>query len=266
VLLDSAQFWALRREAAKALGRNRTQAAIDALLAGLAVDTPKVRLACTEAAGDLPLNAAVEAKLRGLVDSDPAYSVRAAAVDSLVRLKAGSAGAACLAAIAQESDNDTVRNSGLRCLVTLEHVAALDKVRALAAPGNPRSHRHAALDSFGQLAKQLRLPAEKAAAAKFLLDQLDDWYPNTRSTVMTALVNVSDKSAVDPLKAASVHDPLERLRRQAGDAARTIEAQTEKKVTTDDLSAQLKALQDEVNRVRDELAEVRKKVPESPVP
>jgi aminopeptidase N len=262
VLLDANAFWGLRKEAARALARNRTQAAIDALLAGLSLPTPKVRLACTEAAGDLPLNGAVETRLRELADTDPAYAVRAAAVDSLVRLKSGLAYAASLAAIGQDSDNDGVRNAGLRGLAALEKPEALAKVRALAAPGNPRSHRHQALDTFGQLSKQLRLPAEKAAAARFLLAQLDDWYPNTRSAVMAALVNVSDKSAVDPLKAAGVHDPLERLRKQAGEAARTIETQTEKKVTTDDLSVQLKALQDELTRVKDELADVRQRVPE----
>ena len=107
-----------------------------------------------------------------------------------------------------------------------------------------------------------RLPAQREEGARFLAGMLDDWYPNTRATVINALIAVSDKSALDQLRAAGVHDPLERLRKQASDAARTIAAATEKETTTDELSAQIKGLQDELGRLRDEVAEVKKKVPE----
>jgi aminopeptidase N len=266
VLLDEAAFWGLRKEAAKALARNGSPAAAQALLAGLDAKDAKTRQAATESAGDVPLIPAAEARLLALVDADPAYSVRAAAVDSLVRQHSSHAAAACLDAIGQSSDKDDVRNAGLRGLRQLGSLDALPRVRPLAGPGNARSYRHEALATYAELARRLKARTDKDDAAKFLAGMLDDWNPGTRSAVVRALLALGDKSAVGQLHAMGVHDPREDLHQQAGDAAAQLAAQTDQQVTTEQLQAQLKALQDELARVKGELGEVEQRVPQPPTP
>jgi hypothetical protein len=264
VLADDDAFWALRKECALALGKNNSAPAQAALLAGLGIADARTRLAVVEQADKLPLGPELEAALARLFAVDPADAVRTAALVRLVRLKSGLAYKLCLQALSIESDKDAVRNAGIDGLLTFGKAQDAAKLQPLATAGNARSHRHAALDAYARLAKLDADPERRKAAAQFLAGMLGDWYSGTRGSAVGALVVLGEKSAVADLRRAAASDPAERVRRQANQAALDLEAQQSPQPNWDEMNSKLKALQEELDRLKGVVQELEQRTPQSP--
>jgi aminopeptidase N len=249
--------YGLRREAALALGELGGEKAMQALFDGLGVEEARVRLACAEALGKFRGRPQAEKRLAGLLKTDPAYDVRARAVQSLVAMRAAGARDACLEALSQESYQGVVRSAGLRGLATLKETGSMAKVARYAGPGNDRTWRHAAIESYAKLASDLKAGRERERAVDFLAGMLDDWFIRTRQAVITALQTVHDPSAIPYLERTARRDPLEQLRAQATRAAAKVRASVDEEAEIEELEAKINELEGKIERLESDVRAAR---------
>jgi aminopeptidase N len=262
-------FWGLRREAALALGKIDTDAALAALVEGSGASDARVRLACAEALGGFYRNAEAAARLERLARDDRAYGVRAAAVASLVKMRGERAARVCLDALEQESHQGGVRSAGLNGLADLGDTAALDRIKPYCASGNPRYYRHTAIGAYARLAKRLEKETDRRRAAEFLYPFLDDGYLRTREAVIDALATIAEPTSVEPLRRLASSDRVAAVRERARKAADRVEAATEKATALDnaasieDLKRRLEAMEREMEAAKKKLAAPPSVDPES---
>ncbi len=265
-------FWGMRKECARALRASGHQQAPAALLAALDSPDAKVREAAADALGGKKNTPELEAKLLWLLDNDEAYWVRSEALESLCQCKSEKAYSACIAALEQDSENETVRATALSQLGSMDplpegvdRAALLETLAQYATAANSREYRHNAINAYAAQASRLKDAEAKGKAADFLLPMLDDWYVNTRSTVIGAVQNIGDLRAIDQLRRMSTQDPVERIRNQAKGAASNIAARVDPQTSLDELKAQMKAMQDEIEALKKGYGEVKEKQAEQPV-
>ena len=263
-VLVSDAYWGIRREAALALGTIGTPGARDALVAGLGLSDAQVRLACAEALGNFPRDAAAAAALEKAIDNDRAYGVRAQAVTSLVKTRDDRASRVCLAALKQESDRSSVRNAAIAGLAELKDPAVLDRIRPFCTPGNRRDPRHAAIKAYAELAHEYTRDADRRRAAEFLVPFLDDWYLRTREAVVDALVTIGEPSSVTALRRVASTDPLAAVRTRASKAADRIVAEEALRAARTTGAAEVEALKQRVSTLEADLKAARKEMAAPP--
>ena len=253
-------YWGLRREAALALGKIGTDAALAALDEGIAAKEARVRLASAEALGSFYRDATAAAQLEKLVGSDPAYGVRAAAVASLVKIRAERASRVCLDALKQESDQDIVRNAALNGLADLNDPSSLDRIKPYCTSGNRRVYRNTAITSYAKIAKNLDRESDRRRAAEFLYPSLDDWHLRTRGAAIDALATIGAPSSVEPLHRVASTDHVADVRERARKAADRIAAEAAKSSARTnaadiaDLKRRLESLERELEAAKKQLA------------
>jgi len=184
---------------------------------------------------------------------------------SLVKLKSGQAYEAALNALGQDSCNEVSRSNALEALAGLGQADCLERVKKLAAAGNKRGYRHEAINCYVKLVKLDKDPQKRKAAADYLVGMLDDYYVNTRSTLIGALVELGEKSAVERLRLLAQQDPVQRIRNQAKGAADKLAAYSEPGANLDEMKQQIKALQEQVEILNKAVGELKKEQPEEPV-
>jgi aminopeptidase N len=263
VLHADDEFWGLRREAARALGKIGTAAVERALIAGLKADDGRVRKACAVAMGSLEASSTVENTLRDLTHNDFAYEVRSEAITALVKMRSDTAKKVCVEALNTSSYRGLIRRAALTGLADLEAIDTIDKVKALTEPGNRRTYRHTALQSYARLAKLLESDRAREKAADHLSDMLDDWYLRTRRQVITALGTLGEKRAVDDLRRVASNDPVASLRSRATRAADKLESASAEVAKQADLQADIKSLTQKIETLQAELKTLQARVPES---
>jgi aminopeptidase N len=250
-------FWGVRREAALSLGEIGNEAAVAALLDGRRVSEARVRLAVAEAMGRLESEKEVDDALVTMLRDDPASEVRAAAVTSLARLESARAEKTCLEALKIESGQDVVRNAGLAGLATLRATSSIDRIKKLTGPGNRRTYRHKAIDSYAKLAKKLESERDRERAVDHLADMLDDWYLKTRTSVIAALQEMGEPRAVDPLRKVARSDPVESVRLRAERAAVAIETKGELIAEQEDRQIKIRRLSGKIDELQRDLRALR---------
>jgi len=249
--------YGLRAEAAEALGQIRTDAALDALIAGSEVGNARVRKGCAAEIGRYNNNDKAAERLVELARNDPAWEVRVAAIEALVGSEAPQAEEICVEALAVESNRAFVRNAGLEGLVKLEAVDRLDDIKPYTLPGNSRHHRHAAIEDFARLAAKHDDHEVRKQAALHLAGMLDDWWLQTRSSLVDALGELGEDCVLDDLRRIADHDPVEYIRRDAKNAADRIEGGGDHQETGPDvgeLEKRLGDLEKEIDRIKREQA------------
>ena len=212
-------FWGLRREAALSLGTISNDAALAALVEGTASREARVRLACAEALGSFYRNEKSAAALEKLVGNDRSYGVRAAAIASLVKMRAERASRICIDALKQESDQAIVRNAALKGLAELNDPATLARVEPYCTPGNERFYRNNAIGVYAKLAQQLEKDSDKRRAAEFLYPSLGDWHLRTREAAIDALATIGEPSSAEALRRVAANDKVDAVRDRARAAA-----------------------------------------------
>jgi len=257
-VLQSDQYWGLRREAALALGAAGTPAARDVLVEGLGLDDARVRLACAEALGGFHRDAVAAAALEKAINNDRAYGVRVQAVSSLVKTGDDRASMVCVAALKQESDRSSVRAVAIEGLAALKDPAAMDRVRPYCTPGNRRDQRHPAIKAYASLARELTKESDRRRAAEFLAPFLDDWYLRTREAVIDALITIGDPGSVGTLERVATGDPLAAVRDRARKGAERIRAEHATRSGKTTTAAELEELKRRVATLEDDLREARK--------
>jgi len=188
-------FWGIRVEALHALGRTRSDAAESFVLASLNNEkTPWVRDVAARVLGDFRDDRSLPGRLAQVVSDDPAYTVRAAAIESLAAIRAPNAYDILAASVKTESPDDILRRAGLSAFGLLGDNRSVPILLDWSSPGKPLRVRQAAIGAMAGLDKK-----DKAITSA-LVSYLQDSRFDVRLEAILALGARGDQDAVAPLE------------------------------------------------------------------
>jgi len=187
-------FWGIRVQALEALGKIGGGAAEKHVLAAVNDDKPWVREVAVEQLGNFKDDASLGEKLTGIAANDKAYRVRAAALNSLAKIKAPNAFDVLSAAVKSDSPDDTLRIAALRALGTLGDNRAVPILLEWSALGKPLDSRGAAIGAVASLDKN------NHEITKTLAAYLREPYFSVKFPTIFGLGRRGDPEAIGPLE------------------------------------------------------------------
>ncbi|MFI5301965.1 MAG: M1 family aminopeptidase, partial [Polyangiales bacterium] len=149
-LADEKEFWAVRVEAAQALGELRGEAAFEALREALKTASAKVRRAAAQAIAHFKTAAAAEA-LKPLALADKSYLVQAEASRSLGMTRQTVAFETLVELLDRKSWADVVRSAAAEGLGALRDERAVPHLTSRTAYGHASSGRRACMIALAKL-------------------------------------------------------------------------------------------------------------------
>jgi aminopeptidase N len=255
--LTQEPFRGVRQVAAEALGQIGTEAALEALRAGLADKDSRVRTDILEELINFPDRRELIPLLTQALEKDPSYYARAAAATSLGAFEQARAEVVprLVAALNQASHREVVRAASLQALAYLDPKAAYPHARRLARYGSPIDSRDEALLTLARLGHDdtARRPEVRQALEGYLSDP--DYV--VRSSVYDALVELGDSAVIPVLekKAKNEVDALQRHR--AAEAVRRLRDQAEAEKPEQALEERIKQLEREGEVLREQVRELQ---------
>jgi len=246
-VLAEDSFYGVQIEAAAALGTAGGDVSLDALIAGLENPHPKVRRKCAASLGvfvdDERAIAALAAKHeRG----DASYFVEAAALEALSKAQKKPGPELFLAALKRDSHAEVIRRAALSGLGACSEPSALDVLLEWTQPGHPRACRMAALGGVGEfLTRNDVAPSQRASSLDALLISVKQGESRIRRAGISALRHlgsIAGQPAIGVLKSLAEHDPDERVRVAAHEAAKQL-------VADNPASQELERLRGELDRL-----------------
>jgi aminopeptidase N len=242
-LAREGEAWMVRLEAARALGKARSEDALAALLAALDTSHPKVRRAVAGALGAFKKPAAAKA-LQDLLQKEASYLVTADAARALGRTRQPGALETLKSLVDQASWADVIRAGSLDGMASLRDDAALDAVVKRTRYGIPTRGRRAAVHALASL-------GEGRKTREQLEELLEDQDPHFKIDVVSALATLGDGKSRGAMRRALDRELDGRVSRRLREALRDMpEAPAQEK----------KRLTDELESVRDELAELKNRL------
>jgi aminopeptidase N len=238
---NKSEAWMVRAEAARALGKIRSQEAFSALAAEASADHPKVRRAVASALGNFKTAGAAKV-LEKRAKSDPSYLVEAESVRSLGRTRQAEVLPVILSLLDRPSWAEVSRAGALDALGALRDERALPEVLKRTEYGFPTRGRRAAIAALAQI-------SEGRKVREHLEDLLDDKDPHLKIDVVAALQFLADPKSRGPLHRAKERELDGRVVRRLREALRDM---GEHKAV-----AERKRLNDELDGVRNELSELK---------
>jgi aminopeptidase N len=235
------EAWMVRAEAARALGKIRSDEAFTALAAQAGADHPKVRRAVAAALGNFKTSAAAKV-LEKRAKSDPSYLVEAESVRALGRTRQADALSVIVPLLDRASWAEVSRAGALDALGALRDERALPEVLKRTEYGFPTRGRRAAIAALAQI-------SEGRKVREHLEDLLDDKDPHLKIDVVAALQFLGDLKSRGALHRAKERELDGRVVRRLREALRDM---GEHKTI-----AERKRLNDELDNVRNELAELK---------
>jgi aminopeptidase N len=239
-LSNDDEAWMVRVEAARALGKIRSDEAFSALLESVRTAHPKVRRAVVGALGGFKKPAAAKA-LQDLLRKERSYLVTADAARSLGRTKQPGALRTLQSIVDQPSWADVIRAGALDGMAALRDEAALDVVVERTRYGVPTRGRRAAVHALATLGEG-RKTREK------LEELLDDKDPHFKIDVVSALTTLGDGKSRGAMRRALEHELDGRVSRRLREALRDL---------SDGPGQEKKRLNEEVESLKDELVELK---------
>jgi aminopeptidase N len=186
----------IRAIAADALSHVTGSPAAQQLLAALdANDDPLVRAHIVAALGYFKDESMLPARLEAIARDDHSYRARAAALQSLGRLKSPNAFATVTSAVSGDSPDGYLRDAGLRALGYLGDDKAAPVLLEWSSIGKPIPSRMAALASLARLDK------ENKDLTRHIASYLSEPRFPIREAAIFALGNRGDTSAIPALEA-----------------------------------------------------------------
>ncbi len=243
VLLRENEAWMVRVEVARALGKIRGDAALEALLAALASAQPKVRRAVVGALGAFKKPEAAKA-LTELLDEEQSYLVAADAARSLGRTRQPGALETLKAIVDQPSWADVIRAGALDGMAALRDDSALEPVAKRTRYGIPTRGRRAAVHALASL-------GDGKKTREQLEELLEDKDPHFKMDVVSAITTLGDSKSRPALRRALERELDGRVSRRIREALREL---------GDGQSQERKRLNDELESVRDELNELKSRL------
>ncbi len=233
-----AHHWSVAAEAASALGRIRSDAALEALLPCLKIQHPRVRRAVVDALGSFRGDRVCRALLP-LLKRDRSYAVEAAAATSIGKSRSALAFDALVTGLKKESWTDEVRAGVMAGFAELGDERAVPLLLEWTAYGRPPYARRAAVAALGRLGEGSK--SVSRALIALLGDDRDFWI---RQATVEALEALHDRDALPELDRLAGHDIDGRLTSKCTEAAQAIRTYFER-------SDQVKQLRDDVEQLRE---------------
>ena len=240
-LARKSEAWMVRADAARALGKIRSEEAFSALAAHVGTDHPKVRRAVGAALGNFRTAEAAQL-LETRAKSDPSYLVEAESVRALGRTRQPEALDVIVKLLDRPSWAEVSRAGALDALGALRDERALPEVLKRTQYGFPTRGRRAAIHALAQI-------SEGRKVREHLEDLLDDKDPHLKIDVVAALQSLGDQKSRGALHRAKERELDGRVVRRLREALRDM---GEHKTV-----AERKRLNDELENVRNELAELK---------
>jgi len=235
------EAWMVRAEAARALGKIRSEEAFAALAAHASAEHPKVRRAVASALGNFKTAAAAKV-LEKRAKSDPSYLVEAESVRALGRTRQPETLQLIVPLLDRPSWAEVSRAGALDALGALRDERALPEVLKRTQYGFPTRSRRAAIAALPQISDDRKV-------REHLEDLLDDKDPHLKIDVVAALQSLGDSKSRGPLHRAKERELDGRVVRRLREALRDM---GEHKAVTE-----RKRLNDELESVRSELGELK---------
>ena len=239
-LTREGEAWMVRVEAARALGKIRSEPALEALLAVLSTSHPKVRRAVVGALGAFKKPSAASA-LTDVLGKEASYLVTADAARSLGRTRQPGALETLKSVIDQASWADVVRAGALDGMAALRDDAALDAVLKRTRYGVPTRGRRAAVHALASL-------GDGRKTREQLEELLDDKDPHFKIDVVSALTTLGDAKSRGPMRRALDRELDGRVARRLREALRDM---------SDGPSQDKKRVNEELESLRDEVLELK---------
>jgi aminopeptidase N len=242
-LARESEAWMVRGEAARALGKIKSEAAFELLAKASRTRQPKVRRVVASALGAFRTPHAARL-LAGLARRDKSYLVAADAARALGRTREPSAFRDLLAVIDKPSWADSQRAGAIEGLANLRNDEAVSHVMARSHYGVPTRGRRAAVAALATL-------SDSRKVREHLEDLLEDRDPHFRIAVVDALSVLGDPKARGKLRRALENELDGRVTRRIREVLRDLpEAGTTER----------KRLSDEIETLRGELQELKTRV------
>ena len=235
--------WMVRGEAARALGRIRSEAAFTVLARAARARHPKVRRVVADALGAFRRPEAARL-LAALTRRDRSYLVASDAARALGRTREPSAFRDLLAVIDRPAWADLQRAGAIEGLANLRDDAALKPILERSRYGVPTRGRRAAVAALATLSDTRRV-------REHLEDLLEDRDPHFRIAVIDALSVLGDPKARGKLRRALERELDGRVARRLREVLRDLPEAG---------STERKRLSDEIETLRGELQELKTRV------
>ena len=249
-------FWAVRAEAAKALGEQRTAAAFDALVAAESDADPKVRRAVAEAIGKFRGPAAADRLLAWIERGDRSYLVEAALRRGLGETRDPRAREVLARSLSDDRGawGEVVCSGAAQGLAKLRDAAAIEPLlTALRDVTTDHAVRRNVLGALAGVRESVSDPTVLATVREVAIEQLDSYDPNVRIGVARLLCALRDRAGFPELRRIAERDLDGRVRRAARESRRDLSAHLKS-------PPELASLRDEVEAMRKELRELRDQV------
>ncbi len=242
-LAREGEAWMVRVEAARALGKVRSDDALEALLGALGTSHPKVRRAVATALGAFKQLKSAQA-LQELLGKEASYLVTADAARALGRTRQPGALETLKSVVDQPSWADVIRAGALDGMAALRDDSALDVVAKRTRYGIPTRGRRAAVHALASL-------GEGRKTREQLEELLEDKDPHFKIDVVAALSTLGDHKSRGAMRRALDRELDGRVSRRLREALRDM---------GDSPTTEKKRLNDELESVRDELIELKNRM------
>ena len=240
-------FWGVAAEIAAVLGQARTAAGSTALLAATAHQHPKVRRAVADALGTYR-TPEVATALIGL-RADASYFVTASALTALGKTRDPRAFETLVAALDERSWNETIACGALRGLAELADARALEPLITRTQREHAEPLRRVATGALARLATLV--DGVRTAVVDALERALEDPSYLVRVSAYAATEVLEDARLLPALDRLATGELDGRLRRDAAEAAIRIRAAAKTPAELARLREEVDRLRDDVNRLRD---------------
>lgn len=195
--LANDNFYGIRTEAAKALGKVKGDIARDALLVGLAQENAKVRRACASALGNFEHDDKVqEALSRKHSEGDISYFVESSVLAALSKVLEEPPVDLLIAALDKSSHRETIRLKALQHLAKSSNPKVHDVLFEWTKPGKPPLCRPEACRQLVNYANHNLLSKQATdKIVKHLLELLDTSGPRMQGSIASALGSLGNRAA-----------------------------------------------------------------------
>jgi len=249
------RFWGVQADAAAALGAIRTEAAMTALIEGVAVAHPKARRAVVRALGEFRgREAAASALIDLLKRGDPSYFVEAEAALALGRTRDARAFETLRSAMDRPSHHQVIATHALSGMAELREERAIGVAREMVSYGCPPRARVAAAGAIAKLAELGE--SRRAEILDLLLPLSDDPEFLMRLRIPGALEQIGDPRALAALRRLEQNELDGRVRRRASEAAAAIVEGRTRSEETSRMREEIDKLREDNRRFEERLAKL----------
>ena len=219
--LQQEPFWGVRAEIAALLGKNGTDAARAALLAGLSDEHPKARGPIVSALGELPSHPDIIAALMTIAtQGDPSLQVEGGAVRALGKLRAPGVIDLALAVAERPSWGAVLTCRALEAMSFTKDPAVLPHILRWTENDKPERARCTAAAALGRLAREVE--AVHDAAIDRLIELVKTGGFRIKYTAVSTLGSSGSTRALGTLRSIHEGQSDARVRRGAYEAIQRI--------------------------------------------